>query len=100
MVSSGAPWRPVLAIYAHTYIGVILKSPVMNCYWDLILLLNLVSFLTNYSMGLLSVVRPFVVVCGIDFFQILVVASPGPYAQRLLSFMKTFSFFMNIFRFR
>ncbi len=49
MVSSGAPCRPVLAGYAHYYIGVILYSSSMNCYWGLVLLLNLVSSLTFCS---------------------------------------------------
>ena len=35
MVSS-APWRPVLGVYAHYYIGVILQSSSVNCYWDLV----------------------------------------------------------------
>ncbi len=56
-----------------------------------------------------SVVRPSI--CGIDclwsycmdFFQILVVASPGPYAQAFFFILKKknfFEFFTNIFRFR
>ncbi len=69
-----------------------------------------------HGMGLLSVVRPSVrlsvrlSVCGIDYlcsycmdyFQILVVASPGPYARTFFSFLKkkNFEFFTNIFRFR
>ncbi len=49
-------------------------------------------------------------VCGIDylwsycmdFFQILVVASPGPYGQKFFHFWEKnfFEFFTNIFRFR
>ncbi len=51
MVSSGAPWWPVLAVYARYYllIGVILSSGIFKwelCYWDMVLLLNIVSSLT------------------------------------------------------
>ncbi len=47
MVSSVAPWRPVLAVYADYYIGVILQSSSVNSYWDLVFLLNIVSSLTE-----------------------------------------------------
>ncbi len=69
---------------------------------------NFVRRLSSVVCRPSSVVRPSV--CGIDylwsycmyFFQILVVASPGPYAQTFFTFLKkknkqTFSDFLRIF---
>ncbi len=54
MASSGDAWSHPLAVFANYCLGVILQFSSKNCYWNLVILLNVVSPLTGQKKRILK----------------------------------------------